>query len=95
MTHSLNLKHINAALYDNSDTQFIILCSADKCDAARALSQVLNAIVDLNMQESDEVDEQDEKDYERRSRAESFLFALANDLTSGYRDVNPLLDLGD
>ena len=88
----LNLEHINAAFYDNDDARRIILCSADKCDAARALSQVLNAIVDLNMQESDEADEQDEKDYERRSRAESFLFALANEMTKGDRDVQALLD---
>jgi hypothetical protein len=53
---------------------------------------VLNAIVDLNMQESDKVDEQDEKDYERRSKAESFLFALANEMTKGDRDVQVLLD---
>ena len=88
----LNLEHINAAFYDNDDARRIILCSTDRCDAARALSQVLNAIVDLNMQESDDMDEHDEKDYERRSRAESFLFTLANEMTKGDRDVQVLLD---
>ena len=88
----LNLEHINAAFYDNDDARRIILCSTDRCDAARALSQVLNAIVDLNMQESDDMDEHDEKDYERLSRAESFLFTLANEMTKGDRDVQVLLD---
>lgn len=88
----LSLEHINAAFYDNDDARRIILCATGKCDAARALTQVLSAIVDLNMQNSDEVDPYDESDYDRRCKASSFLFTLANEMTKGDRDVQMFLD---
>ena len=88
----LNLDHIIAARYDNDDARQIILCSTDECDAARALTQVLCAIVDLNMQNSDEVDPYDESDYDRRCKASSFLFTLANEMTKGDREVQVFLD---
>lgn len=70
--------------YDELDVSNALAFSKDNCDAARALSMLLDALVDANMQEADE-DGSDEE-AERSSAAKIFLFQLATRLTNGYRD---------
>lgn len=71
--------------YDELDVSNAISFSKDNCDAARALSTLLDALVDANFQEADEMLDADEE-YERVSVAKLFLFKLATKLTNGYRD---------
>lgn len=71
--------------YDDLDVSNVIAFSKDNCDAARALSMLLDALVDANFQEADDMLDADEE-YERVNAAEIFLFQLATKLTNGYRD---------
>ena len=71
--------------YDDLDVSNVIAFSKDNCDAGRALSMLLDALVDANVQEADE-DPYSEDDAERTSAAKGFLFQLATKLTNGYRD---------
>lgn len=71
--------------YDDLDVSNVIAFSKDNCDAGRALSMLLDALVDANFQEADDMSDCDEE-HERASAAKLFLFQLATKLTNGYRD---------
>lgn len=71
--------------YDDLDVSNVISFSKDNCDAGRALSTLLDALVDANFQEADDMPDADEE-YERVNAAKLFLFQLATRLTNGYRD---------
>lgn len=71
--------------YDDLDVSNVIAFSKDNCDAGRALSTLLDALVDANFQEADDMLDSDEE-HERASAAKLFLFQLATRLTNGYRD---------
>lgn len=71
--------------YDDLDVSNVIAFSKDNCDAGRALSMLLDALVDANFQEADDMSDSDEE-HERASSAKLFLFQLATKLTNGYRD---------
>ena len=71
--------------YDDLDVSNAISLSKDNCDAARALSMLLDALVDANFQEADDMSDADEE-YERANAAKIFLFQLATKLTNGYRE---------
>ena len=67
--------------YNEKDIDNILSYAQDNCDAARALTKVLDALVDYNHQEADSSDE--EQDI--KSEASIFLFKLATALTNGSR----------
>lgn len=71
--------------YDELDVSNAITFSQDNCDAGRALSMLLDALVDANFQEADDMPDTDEE-YERVNSAKIFLFPLATKLTNGYRE---------
>lgn len=71
--------------YDDLDVSNVIFFSKDNCDAARALSMVLDALVDANLQNADDMPDADEE-HERTCDATLFLWKLANHLTNGWRD---------
>ena len=71
--------------YDELDVSNVITFSQDNCDAGRALSMLLDALVDANFQEADDMPDTDEE-YERVNSAKIFLFQIATKLTNGYRE---------
>lgn len=71
--------------YDELDVNNILSFSKDNCDAGRALSMLLDALVDANFQEADDMLDAEEE-HERSSAAKMFLWKLATNLTNGYRD---------
>jgi hypothetical protein len=71
--------------YSEDDVKSVLLDKDANCDSGRKLRIVLDALVDANLQDSDEYFETDQE-YERVASAKLFLFKLATALTNGHRD---------